>query len=553
MKKITFLTALLCMAAFSVKAQTTALSIASLTAGPAEMNIAAQQAPPQGRISARFKAPISVQPQGKAYELSGSFTGGLYSNGQVTVGSYSRVSKVVEGDDGFVYIYNLPTLLGPQTWVKAERVGGDIIEIRRQVVYEAYGGQEYVLVPMRWQYTDEATGAGEFVEIEDGVIQLYYKDGVLRSVAEDPFRTGVVIGSVLGSEASGYSFTGRAEWNLDYAPITDVKATLPEGLEPEQMIMRSISSKDKSTVFAPINVAITDTEVYLNVYEDAYVKGTIEGDKVTFMRGQYLGANFYYGYAMYFEPGYIEEKLDENGEVAGLQAKPCDKIVLDYDREARSLKSDSIWVINAGKINGDFYGLSVTWAPYIQPFAEVAAVPADPVITAYNATLDQWGYNALQFNIPTADVDGNYILPDKLTWRAFIEGEPFIFTPDDYSGISEEMEEVPYGYIDSNYDIYTTFFTIPFYVEESVGIQSIYRGGGETNYSNIVTIDVNTLEITTEPYLPTAIQTAESDAQVTAVVCHDMAGRIVSPNAKGLKLMTLKRADGTQKTVKMIR
>ncbi|MBQ8127838.1 MAG: hypothetical protein IJ176_05515 [Prevotella sp.] len=553
MKKITFLTALLCMAAFSVKAQTTALSIASLTAGPAEMNIAVQQTPlPQGRFVAPFKAPIAQQPQGKSYELSGNFTGGLYSGGQVSVGSYSRVSKVVEGDDGCIYIYNLPTLLGAQTWVKAEPVGGDIIEIRRQVVYEAYG-TEYVLVPMRWQYTDEATGAGEFVEIEDGAIQLYYKDGVLRSVAEDPFRTGVVIGSVMGSEANGYSFTGRAEWNLNYAPITDVKATLPEGLETEEMVMRSISSSDMSTIFAPINVAITDDAVYLNVYEDAYVKGTIDGDKVTFMRGQYLGANFYYGYAMYFEPGYIEEKLDENGEVVGLQALPCDKIVLDYDREERSLKSDSIWVVNAGQINGAFYGLSVTWAPYIKPFKEVAAVPCDPVITAYNNTMEQYGYNSLQFNITTADVDDNYILPEKMAWRAFIDGELFIFSPEDYAGLEGDMEEIPYGFMNSSYDIYTSFFTLPFYPEESVGLQVIYRGCGETNYSNIVTIDVNTLEITTEPYLPTGIEKAESQSQVTAVVCHDMAGRLVSPNAKGLKLMTLKRADGTQKTVKMIR
>ena len=555
MKKITFLSALLCLAAFTAKAQPAALNMPALTGNPDVLNIAAtQMAPAVARHNAPAKAPITAQPEGKLYEVSGSFTGGVYSSGQVSVSPYSRVSKVVEGDDGFVYIYNLPTLLGPQTWVKAERIGGDIIEIRRQSVYEAWGGTEYVLVPMRWQTTDAEAGTGEFVEVEDGTIQLYYKDGVLRSLAENPFNAGVAIGSLMGSEANGYSFTGRVEWNLNYEPVTEVKGTLPEGVEPEEMVMRSISSQDMSTVFSTINVAITDNEVYLNVYEDAYVKGTIDGDKVTFYGNQFVGANTYYGYLMYFAPGYIEEKLDEEGNVTGLQAKVAEKIVFDYDREERCLKSDSIWVINAGIPQGDFYGLSVTWAPVIKPFTEKAAVPADPEITAYNNTLDQYGYNALQFRITTADVDGNYILPEKLTYRVFIDGEPFTFTPDDYPGITEEMNEVPYGFIDANYDIYTTFFTIPFYVEQSVGIQSIYRGGDETNCSNIVTIDVNTMEVSTTPDDGTVgIETMDNGERVVENAAYDLQGRRATTATRGIVLMNLKRADGTVKTVKVVR
>ena len=50
-----------------------------------------------------------------------------------------------------------------------------------------------------------------------------------------------------------------------------------------------------------------------------------------------------------------------------------------------------------------------------------------------------------------------------------IDDEPFIFTPDDYEGLTEEMEEIPYGWYDSNYDIYTSFFTFYFEPAKNVG------------------------------------------------------------------------------------
>ena len=164
-----------------------------------------------------------------------------------------------------------------------------------------------------------------------------------------------------------------------------------------------------------------------------------------------------------------------------------------------------------------------------------------------------WGYNALQFTISPTDKDGNFIVPEKLTWMAYIDDEPFIFSPDDYSGLTEDKEEIPYGWFDSNYDIYTSFFTIYFEPAKNVGIQTIYRGGDQENRSDIVYYDLATSQIYTEPFDNTTVGVdGVSNAQPAAVAYHDAQGRRVAANAKGLVIKTITKADGTSRSIKLL-
>ena len=183
------------------------------------------------------------------------------------------------------------------------------------------------------------------------------------------------------------------------------------------------------------------------------------------------------------------------------------------------------------------------------------ATPADPVITNYNATIGQYGYNALQFNIISTDVDGNFMVPEKVTWRAWIDDEPFIFSTDDYSGLTEDMEEVPMGWNDPNYDIYTSFYTFFFEPAKNVGLQTIYRGGDEERHSNVVLYDLATSQILNVPEddITAVGLTQKDDAQTVSTQWNDAAGRQVSPASKGFIIRTDVYRDGTRKSYKLIR
>ncbi len=491
-------------------------------------------------------APILDRPEGTSYDVMGSIDIVMSANSQPSVSTYSRTSEIVDGNDGFVYIKNLPNLVGAGTYVQAERGQNDTISIKKQLVY-AQSGIEYYLTLAKWD-----NEIGNLVELPDTTLKMIYKDGVLNSIDEDKKYTGLLIGYSYGNDATGWTF-GGAEFNIKYKVNTEVKTTLPEGLTTESFVIKTIDSYTTGDAYDRINIAFTDDAVYLNVYDDAYAKGTIEGNKVTFESGQYLGV--YSSYQMYFVAAYVDSIFDAGGNFVKLQAKKSDKIVFDYDKEARTLKSDSLFLVNAGK--EDLLGLSLFWAPQIYPFVEVAAVPADPSISTYGEYLEtpNYNYNYAMFSLYPTDVDGNYIDENKMAYRAFIDDELFVFSPEEYSGLTEDLEEVPAGYRNETGQITPSYFMFYFYPEKNVGVQSIYYGGGERHVSNIVFKDIKTGEVTVVPDTEDSedIHSSMSDQTVTGISYADLSGRKVNANSRGMVLMTLKRADGTQKTVKVIK
>ena len=72
--------------------------------------------------------------------------------------------------------------------------------------------------------------------------------------------------------------------------------------------------------------------------------------------------------------------------------------------------------------------------------------------------------------------------------------EPLVLTPDLYKYLEANTTEIPYGFSE-DYDIYQDMLYLNQSEEEvltwlRLGLQTIYRGGGEENKSNIVWYDV---------------------------------------------------------------
>lgn len=513
------------------------------------------------RVNADAGTIIRNQPEGKLLDNMIASYGGYTRNwlyGLMDVTTDGGVGKVVEGTDGNIYIYNLPTNLSAESWVKAERGEGDTIVIHRQLIDQREGSDavyDYYLTKLVWEYTNEATGEGRFVEATgDTDVKLLYSNGVLRSTEDniDPFVEGhYALGAVYTTDGESFTWEGNTNWNLYYEALTDKKIVLPEGAQLETITVDYTNASGTPTS-EQLSVAFVGNEVYLNILDaTTFIKGTIDGNKLTFKSGQYLGI-YYDMYHLFFTGQHYSTLFDEASQQEYETAEIIDELVFDYDPETRSFSTDEAFVINVGKKSARLYLLALR-APKFYFYTEVPATPADPVITNYNATLAQWGYNALQFSIQATDVDGKFIVPEKLSWQAYVDDEPLIFSPDDYSGLTEEMEEIPYGWSDPGFDIYTSFFTLYFEPAKNVGIQTIYRGAGEERRSNIVYYDIATSEIIkVDPDTAAGIQHLEN-ATNPIVGYYDLTGRKVKETTRGLLIKTVTAADGIRKNVKVVR
>ena len=269
-----------------------------------------------------------------------------------------------------------------------------------------------------------------------------------------------------------------------YEPVT-----VPEGLKTEVYSFSATDYFDKVTVSRSLNVGFDGEDVYVQglseTIPEAWVKGTLDGDVVTFASGQYLGQ--YSGNDLWF----IGYNMDSGG---------VSNYTMIYDEETFTFTNsveNELFGINTykAKVSSSLYEFYHTVT--IKKVTEKVATPATPSITAMNFSV--YG-DIAEFSIPTIDVNGDGLVVDKLSYKIYYDegdgqAKEVTFTTDLYPKLSEDMTVVPYGFLDSvdeegnprGYDFYASavYLNMDHSSWTRVGIQSIYAGGGETSASEI--------------------------------------------------------------------
>ena len=294
-----------------------------------------------------------------------------------------------------------------------------------------------------------------------------------------------------------------------------------------------------------INVEINGSELSVyGLFLDAdCIKGTIDGDKLTIAKDQYLG-----------------KYTDPMGDTYTLYAIPCDlryneqgdfyytvatnqDMVLSYDAESKAFAYNG-YIATSPYKSADYRDnyVSVVRFPEFKPFTEVAATPLDPGFFSYSDFDPMKGYGYVNGNVPARDVDGNFILPEKTYFKVYFDDNLFTFTPKQYSFLKDDMTEVPLGYYD-NYDFFQGGYFFFYETDyKRIGLQSIYKGNGETRVSNIVYTDGSVI--------PAGVTTiASDDKEVASVAYTDLQGRSISKPASGLYIQTEVYTDGSRKSI----
>ena len=196
---------------------------------------------------------------------------------------------------------------------------------------------------------------------------------------------------------------------------------------------------------------------------------------------------------------------------------------------------------------GDFYapaGYSITGGVATETYSKATlkklverpAVPATPSLS-FGPSPNGSTY-VVDMSIPLVDVDDNAMLSDKLSYLLYYEkaGEinKLTFTTDKYKKLSQDMTEIPYNFTDyydiDNYEIWMNQSKEELKTWTRLGLQTIYRGGGEEHESEIAWFDM-------AAYWGTGIQSVTQDKIDISGPVYNLQGQKVTPTQKGLYII----------------
>ena len=247
-------------------------------------------------------------------------------------------------------------------------------------------------------------------------------------------------------------------------------------------------------------------------------------------------------------------------------------MALKYNAEDKSFYGpDGILFVLGQQLRGG-YSQSIP-SQDMKPFYGVAAKPKTPEIRNFDIdTQFHQVQSSINYVVPVEDVDGNFINPDSLYYRFFIDGEQLHFdnTKGGYYQHFPDEWEVPRRFTDSgkvnnrtdNNNGTQTYHVLAIDKElrpKTISLQSIYRMNGTVTYSDICHYDTATKTTTTETV--TGIAHVEN-GELTIENYFDLQGRRVessifnsqsSIQRKGLVIRSQRMADGSVKNVKVIR
>lgn len=469
------------------------------------------------------------------------------------------VSRVVTSPDGTkMYIQNPVSYFfdGEENWIVGDIEGDKVSFTFPQLI--SYSFYDYGDGDVE-EYYDYALKL-EFIEAEDGDGGWYYPTedqtytfNILSDGSLMPAEPEMMIGQCNwfdSEEGEGGYWSWQANGDLlsSMSLLTNETVEVPADVEFESWsLISGIYTRD-------VKIGIKSDKLYyrglFSYLPDATVVGVIEGDKVIFDGGQYMGITWDYMATVYFLTGHRELIEDEEGSYYTFVIE--DDMTFDYDAENKVLSCpEGTYLLSSVPDRVIYY--SYVESPYIcfpDPNAEVKAL-LNPEITSfwdYEDYGDYEYYPEIEFNFPTVDADRQPLDKSKLYYQVIVDGEPCVFYNDDYELPNDEemITDVPFGYNSYEYGFYASgvlhdviIYSIGF---ESLGIRTLYKNGDSVIYSDIVEVDGYS-----------KINDVITDKEKTVVSYYDLTGKKVVRPTAGIYIRQTVYGDGSVKTDKVVR
>lgn len=496
---------------------------------------------------------IDAQPEGKLH-ANFYFSGESFVNmmGYEAQLPFDGIwGKIVEAPDNkTIYINNPIGAYYSTAWIKGERTTGDTIEVKlpQQFVHEEYDGMSndawlYKLVPVKVEQDGETYTTFKPDSTSQTVKYVWRNDSiVLVNTTQDS--------KLLGMCTEEGEWYGYGDYIQQYT-VFDQQPVAPK--DETKATQMSITYYDSGQMYGRVKKAVREgNDIYIAGLNEnipsGWAKGTISGNKATFSGHQYMGLDSVTASYAFFEP--VSRSMVWDSEIGDSieNLTLADAITFAYDADKGTLSTDSTFVANQGykMFNQVFTYDGAT----LEPWTEKAATPlaVDASTMSYMPFSEEYGYGLLAFAPSEFDADGYILDANKLYYSIYLDDDVLTIDPDEYKLFPYETTEIPFTYSDMldfvNYAGMRQVYTFVTGIDR-IGVQMIYKGGGEVRKSAITYISATDED-------PSAVSNVAQTGKVAGVTYTDLSGRRVSRPGKGLFIQTTRLADGTITTSKRL-
>lgn len=461
--------------------------------------------------------------------------------------------NIVFDENGKVYIQDIIPYWGLGSYIEGEIDNNTITVALPQITdyYVGYWGMALVVLENagvdEYEYASDINSVEFTYDSETGEIEL--------NLPGEP-----------GDYLLGYVYTDDESWTGDgltsfnAVPFQGNIVSMPEGIEPEQY---SFTDGEYSHF---VNIANDGENLYIQGLSATLPDGVVmaylndDGTQAFIPQDQIVGT--LYGY-------FIQTKvfmLNEKGTAFVLAPETMDyPLVIDAENKVivpavdveNITTTTPIFALNASATEPYPLEYYVYFMLYVTD--NYAGTPADPYDLGWEEPDIDWGSpGVFFFNIPNVSDEGLMLLSDDLYYRIYIDGEEYTFEYDEedemYPGVGEDgMLDIPFNFTNwtdilpgSNSPIERGIY-IYFEGFETIGVQSVYKYGGETTYSAILTYNIVTDQVTN------AIDSTIADSIIVNETYYDLSGRKVTNPSNGIFVKKATLENGKVVTSKVLK
>ena len=516
--------------------------------------------------------PIITEPKGETVLYNKTSFGTFVMGNSMYMYTEDFPAEVTWDKGGDVYFKNLVSVFPDDYYLKGALSGNTITMPCNQTI-------EYI------EEDGYGINFGVFkteIEVENGheVIDFVYapevesisfkldNDGGMKMVLPgQPFDGENIPEYVAGFYyTDDYSFLGYSDFSQEYTKLALQQVRIPEGADVRQYVY--IDSYNYASI---VDVAFVGDDLYIrglsSMLPEGTIKAKVNGNKAVVAQDQYLGIYYdmYYIFTkvLYANPDYDAENPDSGDPFIFAPSNVEFELNIDSDRKTIYADKEGVYLsfhCDAEDFLNSLGFFEVFTLRYQDSFA---GTPANPVNLEYNT---QWapmqGFNDFFFTLSNFTEKGNLLDVEKLYYKVFVNGEAIIFHEHEqenllgqnatvYYGVPVEVQLLPYLF-NNNEDIFKfsdNAFDIGIYRDdvETIGVQAVYYFDDVFTYSDIVTLNVETGEVTTDN---SGVNSLEDDGEIVSTEYYTLDGRKVKNPDRGIYIRVDRTSGGMLKVKK---
>lgn len=335
--------------------------------------------------------------------------------GRAAEGGYPA-KFVINGSE--IYIHNVVSEMeGLDSWIKG--------------TLDAEGNATFTF-PQPAMQTQNATEPDRFYNImtlslnnelvaatgDANVLRMTWDGTTLRQVLPESASANPYEGAVCVSTTTG-KMGGFANRGVIYHVVADAAVLPPADMATKPYALTGLNAWDEAQP-AVVQVGFAGSDMWIKgIYPlcpEGWIRGTVDGNKVTFASGQFQGLSSL-NYYMYF---YGAEKADNRGYTQ------AEQLTLTLGEDG-AYTAENPFLYNFGN---EYYVLSYGYyTARFEPQSTAMPTPADP----YELEKDyEDGLGLVGFNLDPVDTEGNPIDRTKLYYRIYLDDQLYELDADLY-------------------------------------------------------------------------------------------------------------------------